>query len=385
MSKQDYYETLGVERSVDASALKSAYRKLAMQYHPDRNQGDNVAEAKFKEVSEAYDILKDDQKRAAYDQFGHSAFENGGMGRGGGGFHGFEASGFSDIFEDLFGMAGGSRRRDPNAARRGADLRYNLSVTLEDAFRGKSEKITIPTTVPCETCDGNGSKDGSKPSACTQCNGIGKVRSQQGFFMVERTCPSCQGQGLVIEDPCNDCHGSGKTKKNKTLDVKIPAGVEEGTRIRLSGEGKAGSRNGPSGDLYIFIDIEYHPIFQREGSTVYCQVPIAMTTATLGGMIEVPTVGGEKAEVKITPGTSTGQRFKISGKGMPELNRGSYGDMVIETNVETPVNLNKKQKDLLRNFAEECGDDVSPEASGFFNKVKELWEDLTDQAKKQEE
>ena len=375
MSKQDYYETLNVDRSVDAAALKSAYRKLAMQYHPDRNPGDEAAEAKFKDVSEAYEILKDDQKRAAYDQYGHSAFENGGM--GGGGFGGFESSGFSDIFEDLFGMGGG-RRRDPNAASRGADLRYNLSITLEDAFHGKSEKITIPTEVSCDTCDGSGAEDGTKPSACTSCNGIGKVRSQQGFFMVERTCPTCQGNGLVIENPCAECRGSGKKKKNKTLDVKIPAGVEEGTRIRLTGEGKTGDRGGPDGDLYIFIDIEYHPIFQRDGSTIYCEVPIPMTVATLGGPIDVPTIGGDKAEVKITPGTSTGKRFQISDKGMPILNRGSYGDMVIQAKVETPVNLNKKQKEMLRAFAEECGDDVSPEASGFFNKVKELWDDLTD-------
>lgn len=377
MSKEDYYETLGVDRGADAAGLKSAYRKLAMKYHPDRNPGDAAAEAKFKEVSEAYDILKDDQKRAAYDQYGHAAFENGGMGGGGGGFHGFEASGFSDIFEDLFGMGSG-RRRDPNAARRGSDLRYNLSITLEDAFMGKSEKIKIPTTVPCDTCDGNGSKDGSKPKPCTTCNGVGKVRTQQGFFMVERTCPNCQGEGMMIDDPCDDCHGSGKKKKNKTLDVKIPAGVEEGTRIRLSGEGKAGTRGGPSGDLYIFIDIEYHPIFQREGSTVFCEIPIPMTTAALGGEIEVPTIGGDKTTVKISRGTQSGKRYKITGKGMPVLNRGTYGDMIIETNVETPVNLSKKQKELLRAFAEECGDDVSPEASGFLNKAKELWEDLTD-------
>lgn len=374
---------LGVSKGADASELKSAYRKLAMQFHPDKNPDDASAEAKFKEVSEAYDILKDDQKRAAYDQFGHSAFENGGMGGGGGGgFHGFEASGFSDIFEDLFGMGGGGRRRDPNAASRGADLRYNLSITLEDAFRGISEKITIPTDVSCESCDGSGAEDGTKPTACTSCNGIGKVRSQQGFFMVERTCPACQGKGLVIENPCSDCRGSGKKKKNKTLDVKIPAGVEEGTRIRLSGEGKAGARGGPSGDLYIFIDIEYHPIFQRDGSTVYCEVPIPMTTATLGGTIEVPTVGGEKADVKIPSGTPTGKRFKIPGKGMPILNRGTHGDMVIEVSVETPVNLSKKQKELLRAFADDCGDNVSPEASGFFNKVKELWEEIIDQPAK---
>ncbi len=374
MSKRDYYEILGVSRSETSASLKSAYRALAMKFHPDKNQGDDTAEEKFKEISEAYDILKDDQKRAAYDKFGHSAFENGGSGSG---FGGFQSSGFSDIFEDLFGMAGGASRRDPNAAQRGADLRYNLSITLEAAYTGKSEKITIPTSIPCNTCKGSGAKHGTKPSACTSCNGIGKIRSQQGFFMVERACPACQGNGLVIENPCDDCKGSGKINKNKTLDVKIPAGVEEGTRIRLTGEGKAGTRNGPSGDLYIFIDIEYHPIFERDGSTIYCEVPIPMTTATLGGQIEVPTVGGGKAQVKITAGTSTGKRFSIPGKGMPILNNNQFGDMIIQANVETPVNLNKKQKQLLRAFADECGNDVSPNATGFLDKVKELWDDLT--------
>jgi molecular chaperone DnaJ len=378
MSKEDYYETLGVDRSTDKAGLKSAYRKLAMKYHPDKNQGDDTAEAKFKEISEAYEVLKDDQKRSAYDQYGHSAFENGGGG-GGGGFHGFESGGFSDIFEDLFGMGGGGgeRRRDPNASRRGADLRYNLTINLEDAFNGKSEKIKIPTSVVCDTCDGTGSEDGTKPSACTTCNGVGKVRTQQGFFMVERTCPACRGNGLVIENPCGDCSGTGSKNKNKTLDVKIPAGVEEGTRIRLSGEGKAGERNGPSGDLYIFIDIEYHPIFQRDGSTVFCEIPIPMTTATLGGNIDVPTVDGKTATVKIPKGTQTGKRMKIHGKGMTILNNGGFGDMVIQATVETPVDLSKKQKELLRAFAEDCGDNVSPEASGFLNKAKELWEDLT--------
>ncbi|MBT6134833.1 MAG: molecular chaperone DnaJ [Emcibacteraceae bacterium] len=377
MSKICYYEILGVNKGSDPSTLKSAYRKLAMQFHPDKNPGDAAAEAKFKEVSEAYEVLKDDQKRAAYDQYGHSAFENGGMGGDRGGFHGFESAGFSDIFEDLFG-GGGGRSRQQNTASRGADLRYNLSVTLEDAFRGISEKITIPTDVSCDSCEGTGAEDGSEPTSCTTCNGIGKVRSQQGFFMVERACPSCQGNGLVIENPCIPCNGSGKKQKNKTLDVKIPAGVEEGTRIRLTGEGKAGTRGGPSGDLYIFIDIEYHPIFQRDGSTVFCEIPIPMTTATLGGIIEVPTVGSRRVEVKIPAGTPTGKRIKVSGKGMPILNRGAHGDMVIEVGVETPVNLSKKQKELLRSFANDCGDNVSPEASGFFNKAKELWEDITE-------
>lgn len=370
MAKTCFYDILEVERSVSAGDLKKSYRKKAMRFHPDRNQGDAEAEAKFKEIGEAYEILKDDQKRAAYDQYGHAAFENGGG--GGGGFD----SAFSDIFEDLFGMGGGNRRRR-SAPGRGADLRYNLTITLEDAYCGKSEKITIPTTVSCDTCDGSGAEEGSKPESCTSCGGIGKVRTQQGFFTVERTCPRCQGQGMVIAQPCHGCHGAGHKQKNKTLSVKIPAGVEDGTRIRLQGEGECGPHNGPCGDLYIFITIEYHPIFQRDGSTIFCTVPIALTTAALGGEINIPTVNGKKTKVKINAGNQTGKQYRLRGKGMPVLHSQQFGDMVIQTTVETPVNMTRKQKELLRAFADDCSDDVSPESSGFLDKVKELWDDLT--------
>ncbi|VAV92083.1 Chaperone protein DnaJ [hydrothermal vent metagenome] len=374
MAKICYYEILEVERGASEADLKKSYRKKAMQFHPDRNPGDAAAEAKFKEISEAYDILKDGQKRAAYDQYGHAAFENGGMGGGGMG-GGFDNS-FSDIFEDLFGMGGGRSQRRGGPSR-GADLRYNLTITLEDAFTGKEEKITIPTTITCNCCDGSGACEGSKPETCGGCGGVGKIRTQQGFFTVERTCPRCQGQGQVISDPCQDCHGSGQEQKNKSLSVKIPAGVEDGTRIRLQGEGESGAKNGPSGDLYIFISIEYHPIFQRDGATIFCEVPIALTTAALGGDINVPTVNGKKAKVKINAGNQTGKQYRLRGKGMPILHSTQFGDMVIQTTVETPVNMTKKQKELLRAFANECGDNVSPESSGFFDKVKELWDDLT--------
>ncbi len=375
MAKVCFYELLEVDRGVSAADLKKAYRKKAMQFHPDRNPDNAAAEAKFKEVNEAYDILKDDQKRAAYDRYGHAAFENGGMGNGGMG-GGFDSA-FSDIFEDLFGMGGGRSRRRGGPSR-GADLRYNMTVTLEAAYNGKEEKITIPTSVICDECDGSGAEAGSKPESCGACGGMGKVRTQQGFFTVERTCPRCQGQGQVISSPCGGCHGTGRKQKNKTLSVKIPAGVEDGTRIRLQGEGEPGPTGGPSGDLYIFISIEYHPIFQREGSTIFCHVPIAMTTAALGGEIEVPTVNGKKAKVKISAGTQTGKQFRLREKGMPILHSRQFGDMVIQATVETPVNMTKKQKQLLRAYADECGDSVSPESSGFFNKVKDLWEDLTE-------
>ncbi|MCF6214541.1 MAG: molecular chaperone DnaJ [Emcibacter sp.] len=375
MAKICFYEILEVERNASAADLKKSYRKMAMQYHPDRNPNDEAAEAKFKEISQAYDILKNDQKRAAYDQYGHAAFENGGGGPGGmgGGFDGA----FSDIFEDLFGMGGGRSGRS-NGPSRGADLRYNLTITLEDAFTGKEEKITIPTSVSCEGCGGSGAEAGSKPEPCGGCNGIGKVRTQQGFFTVERTCPRCQGQGKVITNPCGECHGTGSLQKKNTLSVKIPPGVEDGTRIRLQGKGESGALNGPSGDLYIFISLEYHPIFQRDGAEIYCNVPIALTTAALGGEIDVPTVNGGKAKVKINAGNQTGKQYRLKNKGMPILHSEQFGDMIIQTVVETPVNMTKKQKELLRAFANECGDNVSPESAGFFNKVKELWEDLTD-------
>ena len=379
MSKQDYYELLGVDKGADANTLKKAFRKAAMQYHPDRNPGDKEAEKKFKEMGEAYDVLKDPQKRAAYDQYGHAAFENGmGGGGPGAGAQGFD---FSDVFEEFFGdfMGGGGRRRGggPQAGR-GSDMRFNMEISLEDAFNGKSDKITVPTSVACDPCGGSGAEPGSKPEVCDTCGGHGKVRASQGFFMVERTCPKCKGVGHVILNPCKSCHGAGRVNKEKTLQVKIPQGVEEGTRIRLAGEGEAGTNGAPSGDLYIFLSIKPHPLFKRDGDLLFCQVPIPMATATLGGHIEVPTIEGKRARIKIPEGTQSGRQFRLRGKGMPELNGGYTGDMIIETSVETPVNLTKRQRELLEEFAAEGGDKVSPRSEGFFTKVKDLWEDLTD-------
>ncbi|MFC4346666.1 molecular chaperone DnaJ [Kordiimonas lipolytica] len=380
MSKADYYELLGVSKDVDEKALKSAFRKAAMQYHPDRNPGDAEAEKKFKEIGEAYEVLKDPEKRAAYDRYGHAAFE-GGMGGGPGGGHGGAGFDFSDVFEEFFGdfMGGGGRRRQGRGGPgRGSDLRFNMEITLEDAFRGKEDKIRVPTSVACEPCGGSGAEPGSKPEVCDTCGGAGKVRASQGFFMVERTCPKCQGNGSTITNPCKSCSGAGRVRKEKTLQVKIPKGVEEGTRIRLAGEGEAGSRGGPAGDLYIFLTIKPHPLFKRDGDMLYCQVPIPMTKATLGGQIEVPTIEGKRARIKIPEGTQSGRQFRLKGKGMPELNGGFVGDMIVEMNVETPTNLNKKQRELLEEFAKEGGDKISPRSEGFFSKVKDLWDDLTE-------
>lgn len=371
MSKQDYYETLGVERTADAATLKKSYRKLAMECHPDRNQGDEASEQRFKEISEAYEILKDDQKRAAYDRMGHAAFENGGMGGGG-----FDFSGsFTDVFEDLFGDFMGGGRQQRTSARRGADLRYNLEISLEDAFAGRNETINIPTNATCESCDGSGAEPGTEPETCTSCGGNGKIRTQQGFFMVERTCPTCRGAGRTIKDACRACDGAGRVRKSKTLTVKIPPGVDEGTRIRLAGEGEGGVRGGPAGDLYIFVTVAPHELFHREGTSIYCQVPVAMTTATLGGSIDVPTIGGTKAAVKIPEGTQTGQQFKLKRKGMPQINANFVGDMIVEASVETPVKLTSAQKKLMKEFAEKGGEDNHPVAGGFFEKAKTFWAD----------
>jgi len=378
VAKRDYYEILGVGRDADADALKKAYRKQAMQYHPDRNPGNAEAEAKFKELSEAYEVLRDEQKRAAYDRYGHAAFEGGG-GPGGGFDFNFSSS-FADVFDDLFGefMGGGGRRRGGGQTR-GADLRYNLEIGLEDAFRGKQAQIRVPTSIACEACEGSGAEGGAKPVACPTCHGAGRVRAQQGFFTIERTCPGCHGAGHVIQNPCRTCNGAGRVQREKTLAVNIPAGVEEGTRIRLAGEGEAGVRGGPAGDLYLFISLAQHPIFRREGGDLYCRVPIAMTVAALGGEIEVPTVGGARVGVSIPAGTQTGKQFRLRAKGMPHLRGGGSGDLYIQTFVETPVNLTKRQRELLKDF-EKAGDsaDTSPESHGFFAKVKELWNELTD-------
>ncbi len=377
MSKQDYYETLGVSRGASAADLKSAYRKLAMKYHPDRNPGDAEAEQQFKTINEAYGVLKDEDSRAAYDRYGHAAFENGGGGgRGAGGFDFNFGSGFADIFDEMFGAMGG--RRGGEAAR-GSDLRYNMEISLEEAYSGKTAQIQVPTSVACDVCDGSGAEPGSTPTTCTTCHGRGRVRAQQGFFTIERTCPTCQGVGQVIEKPCRACGGLGRVDKEKTLQVNVPPGVEDGTRIRLAGEGEAGMRGATPGDLYIFLSIVPHRIFQRDGANIYCRVPIPMTTAALGGSVEVPVIDGGRAKVSVPSGTQSNQRFRLKGKGMSVLRSNATGDMYVEVSVETPVNLTKRQQELLREFEEEGETHkTNPESHGFFSRVKEFWEDLTE-------
>lgn len=375
MAKQDYYETLGVARDADAAAVKHAFRNLAKLHHPDRNPGDATAEQKFKQVTEAYEALKDPQKRAAYDQFGHAAFDG-----SAGGMHGFSgdiSSSMSDIFDDLFGEFMGSRRGGPRTMReRGADLRYNLEISLREAYAGKSAQIRVPSSIHCATCSGSGAKPGTSPSACRTCGGSGKVRASQGFFTIERTCPACRGLGEMIEDPCLDCRGSGRVTKERTLSVTIPAGVEDGTRIRLANEGEAGLRGGPPGDLYIFLAISPHEFFQRDGADIFCRVPIAMTTAALGGHIEVPMVNGGRTRVKIPEGTQTGRQFRLKSKGMPVMQRKTSGDMYIQVEVETPKNLTRKQRDILKEFDTVSSDSTSPEAAGFFARVREFFEGM---------
>ncbi len=376
MAKRDYYEVLGVQRTANEQDLKSAFRKLAKEFHPDKNAGDPKAEQRFKEIAEAYEALKDPQKRAAYDQFGHAAFENGGRGGGQSGFGPDFANSMSDIFDDLFGefmggrggARGGGRQR--GGRERGSDLRYNMEVGLSEAYAGKTAQIRVPTSVSCETCDGTGAKAGSKPVTCTTCAGHGKVRAAQGFFTIERTCPTCQGRGEIISDPCTVCSGMGRVVKERTLSVNIPAGVEDGTRIRLAGEGEAGMRGGPSGDLYIFLSIKPHELFQRDGADVFCRVPISMITASLGGQIDVPTLDGTMTRVKVPEGTETAKQFRLKGKGMPVLRSKQQGDMYIQVDVETPKNLTKRQRELLEEFEKESHKDTSPESSGFFAKMK---------------
>src|SRR5246500_4245765 len=367
-TKRCYYETLEVDRNADENKLKAAFRKLAMKWHPDKNPGDAQSEIKFKEINEAYEVLKDGEKRAAYDRFGHAAFEQGGPG-GGAGFGAGFASSFSDIFEDLFGMGG---QRGRGGRERGADLRYNMEISLEEAFQGKTAQIEIPVSVTCESCSGTGARAGSKPKTCSTCGGAGRVRQAQGFFTLERTCPGCQGRGQMIEDACPSCSGSGRVTRERTLSVNIPQGVEDGTRIRLAGEGEAGVRGGPAGDLYIFIAIGAHPFFHREGADLHCRVPISMVTAALGGEFEVPTIDKGKTKVKIPSGTQSGRRFRLQGKGMPVLRSKQTGDMYIQVLVETPQKLSKRQRELLNEFERLSSQDTQPEAAGFFGKVKEL-------------
>ncbi len=368
MAKRCYYEVLEVDRTAGEGELKSAFRKLAMKWHPDRNPGDKSCEPRFKEINEAYEVLKDPDKRAAYDRFGHAAFENRPAG-GPGGFGPDFTSAFSDLFEGIFGM-GGARAR--SGRERGADLRYNMEIRLEEAYSGKTAQVRIPTSVTCEACSGSGAKTGTRPKTCPTCAGQGRVRHAQGFFTLERTCPNCQGRGQVIESPCPSCSGSGRVTRERTLSVNIPPGVEDGTRIRLAGEGEAGVRGGPAGDLYIFLSIGAHPFFQREGADLHCRVPISMVTAALGGEFEVPAIDGTNTRVKVPEGTQSGRRFRIHSKGMPVLRSKQCGDMYVQVVVETPQKLTKRQRELLAEFERLSSKDTQPESAGFFGKVKDF-------------
>jgi molecular chaperone DnaJ len=379
MAKRDYYEVLGVARDAGEDDLKKTYRKLAMQWHPDRNQGNAEAEAKFKELNEAYDVLKDAEKRAAYDRFGHAAFEQGGPGGGGGGGP-FGGGGFEDIFEEMFGRFGGGGRGQRAAAGRGADLRTQVEVSLEEAFAGAKKTIRFATSVSCEACKGVGAEGGaaSGVQTCGTCQGSGKVRAQQGFFLVERTCPTCGGQGRIIKNPCKICRGAGRVQRERNLNVSVPAGVDDGTRIRLTGEGEAGQRGAPAGDLYVDIAVRPHPIFQRDGGNILVRVPLRMTQAALGGHVEVPSIDGGRSKVTIPAGTQTGDQFRLRGKGFSVLRSAARGDMYVQVMVETPQNLSPKQRELLEQFEAEAekGGRTSPESEGFFAKVKEFWDGL---------
>lgn len=381
MAKRDYYEILGVAKGASADEIKKGYRTKAKELHPDRNADNPKAEAQFKEANEAYEVLKNAEKKAAYDRYGHAAFE-GGMGGGQrpggyGGGQGDFSSAFSDVFDDLFGDfmgqrgGGGGGRR----AARGADLRYNLGITLEEAFKGMQKSISVPTSVACDSCKGSGAEGGAEPTTCPTCSGMGKVRAQQGFFTVERTCPTCSGMGQIVKNPCKSCRGAGRVEKERALSVNIPAGVETGTRIRLAGEGEAGLRGGPSGDLYIFIEVQDHKLFERDGPNLFCRVPVSMSTAALGGSIEVPTIDGGRGRVQIPAGSQSGRQMRLRSKGMPPLRGGGAGDMIIELAVETPVNLTGRQKELLQEFEKES-ENNNPESSSFFSSVKSFWDTM---------
>lgn len=381
MAKRDYYETLGVAKGASADEIKKGYRTKAKELHPDRNKDKPESEAKFKEANEAYEVLKNADKKAAYDRYGHAAFEGGmgGGGRpGGAGGQGDFSSAFSDVFDDLFGDFMGQRGQGGGGGRRaarGADLRYNLGISLEDAFAGIQKSINVPTSVQCDGCSGTGAEGGTEPATCPTCSGMGKVRAQQGFFTVERTCPTCSGMGQIIKNPCKSCRGAGRVEKDRTLSVNIPKGVETGTRIRLAGEGEAGMRGGPSGDLYIFLEVQDHKLFERDGPNLFCRVPVSMSTAALGGNIEVPTIDGGRGRVQIPSGSQSGRQMRLRSKGMPPLRGGGIGDMIIELAVETPVNLTGRQKELLREF-EDLSSENNPESSTFFSSVKSFWDSM---------
>ena len=388
MAQQDYYDVLGIERGADGAAIKSAFRKRAMQYHPDRNADNPDAEKKFKELGEAYEVLSDEQKRAAYDRFGHDAFQNGGMNGAGGfarGAAGAAGGAFSDIFDDIFSEFMGARGARRGGPGRGADLKYNLSITLEEAFAGKKTEIKVPGSVGCEPCNGTGAAPGSGPVNCETCKGAGRVRVQQGFFTIERTCPHCHGEGRTITDPCDSCSGQGRVRRERELSVDVPAGIEDGTRIRLSGEGEAGPRGGPEGDLYIFVNVDEHELFERDSADLYSMMPIPMTTAALGGDFETPTIDGGRVKISVPEGAQTGKRFRVRARGMSQLDQSGRGDirrrgdLFVEIQVETPTGLNAEQKELLQQFCEAGGgEDCCPQSKGFFEKAKTFWDNVTD-------
>ena len=375
MAKQDYYEILAVAKNATADDLKKAYRKLAMQYHPDRNPGDKAAEAKFKEVNEAYDVLKDEQKRAAYDRFGHAAFEGGGPGAGGGAGAGFDGAGLGDIFDQMFGDFMGRRGGGGGSTRSGSDIRTQVEIDLTEAYAGTKATLRVPTRVTCDACNGSGSSDkDAGRDVCSGCNGAGKIRAQQGFFLVERTCPQCGGRGRMIRNPCRICQGNGTTQRERSLQVSIPAGVEDGTRIRLAGEGESGGAGVPAGDLYVHVSIRQHPIFQRDGANVFCVVPLKMTQAAMGGEIEVPVVDGSRVKVKIPAGTQSGDQQRLRGKGFSVLRSAARGDMYIQVKVEIPQTLTRRQRELLEAFEADGNAKANPETEGFLDRMKAFFD-----------